>query len=210
MVEIHHRKHFSQVFSCSQIVYEPGGENMNYRTEVYVNRMEVEKWLKEYCFPEQYCDYCKSCPYYNAVWSCPPEVPPSSYLRDYFHEVFTIGVKVIYIKETSLNNRTTDQIEKLRQDTYGKVKRILYETLLYIEKENPGALLLGAGRCEQCEECTRRKGLPCRKPDKMRYSLTAFGFDFKKLVKELFDQELLWSSTDLPEYNLAVTALLIP
>lgn len=175
-----------------------------------MNKMDVEHWLREYCFPETFCDYCKSCPNYDKVWSCPPGVPGAKDFLGNYPEVITIAVKVIYNKEDRVGSITAEMLEKLRQNTYGKVKKILYETLLYIEKENPGTLLLGAGRCEQCENCSRILGLPCRKPEKMRYSLTAFGFDFKKLVKELFDQELLWSQADLPEYNLAVTAMLIP
>ena len=175
-----------------------------------MNKMDVKRWLQEYCYPETFCDYCKSCPNYDKVWSCPPGVPTAKGFLGKYTQVITIAVKVIYSKEDQPSGSTAEMIEKLRQDTYGKVKRILYEILLYIEKENPGTLLLGAGRCEQCENCSRLQDLPCKKPEKMRYSLTAFGFDFIKLVKELFDQELLWSQSDLPEYNLAVTALLIP
>lgn len=172
--------------------------------------MEVKQWLRDYCFPDKFCEYCKACPDYGRVWSCPPGTPSAKGYLDNYQEVFTIAVKVIYNKEDRLSNNTADQAEKLRKDTYGKVKRALLETLLYIEKENPGTLILGAGRCEQCEHCTRIQGLPCRKPERMRYSFAAFGFDFTKLTKELFDQELLWSSTGLPEYNLAVSAFLIP
>lgn len=183
---------------------------MSYQTEVYVNKMRVEQWLRAYCFPDQFCDYCKSCPDYNKRWSCPPGLSAAKDYLDCYQEVFTVAVKVLYSKEDRLSRNNADMTEKLRQDTYGKVKRILYETLLYIEKENPGTRILGAGRCEQCEDCTRIQGLPCQKPEKMRYSFAAFGFDFQKLVKELFQQELLWSLSGLPEYNIAVAALLIP
>ena len=37
--------------------------------------------------------------------------------------------------------------------------------------------------------------------------MTAFGFDFTKLLRELFDMEIKWSSEGLPEYDVAVAAL---
>ena len=179
------------------------------QTEVYVNKMRVEQWLRAYCVPDKFCGYCKSCPDYNKRWSCPPGIPATKEYFDCYQEVYTIAVKVLYSKEDRLYSYNLEMAEKLRQATYGKVKRVLYETLLYIEKENPGTLVLGAGRCEQCEVCSRIRGLPCQKPEKMRHSFAAFGFDFQKLVKDIVHQELLWSSSGLPEYNIAVAALLI-
>jgi len=181
---------------------------MSCDTEVYFAKMQVEQWLRDYCFPEQFCDLCKSCPDYSRIWSCPPGVPAAKGYLDQYQEVYTIAVKVIYSKEDRLNCHTPEQAERVRQETYGKIKKALLEILLYIEKENPGTLVIGAGRCEQCELCTRVQGLPCRKPERMRYSFAAFGFDFTKLVEELFHLKLLWSSTGLPEYNLAVAAIL--
>lgn len=175
-----------------------------------MNKMGVEQWLRDYCFPDKFCDYCKACPDYGKVWSCPPGIPAVWGYLEHYQEVFTIAVKVIYDNEELICSNTADKAEKLRKNTYGRVKRALLETLLYIEKENPKSLVLAAGSCEQCEHCTRLQGLPCRKPERMRYSFAAFGFDFTKLTKELFCQELLWSQTGLPEYNLAVAAFLIP
>lgn len=57
--------------------------------------------------------------------------------------------------------------------------------------------------------CTRREGLPCRHPDKVRPSLESMGFDIGKTAKELFGLELKWASYGmLPEYYVLVGAVM--
>lgn len=57
--------------------------------------------------------------------------------------------------------------------------------------------------------CTRREGLPCRYPDKVRPSLESMGFDIGKTAKELFGLELKWASYGmLPEYYVLVGAVM--
>lgn len=57
--------------------------------------------------------------------------------------------------------------------------------------------------------CTRREGLPCRHPDKVRPSLESMGFDIGKTAKELFGLELKWASDGmLPEYYVLVGAVM--
>lgn len=68
----------------------------------------------------------------------------------------------------------------------------------------------GAGQgAESSGGCTRREGLPCRHPDKVRPSLESMGFDIGKTAKELFGLELKWASDGmLPEYYVLVGAVM--
>ena len=79
---------------------------------------------------------------------------------------------------------------------------------LAFERVSPGAVTVAAGRCEQCEVCTRLQDLPCRRPERMRYSFSAFGFDLTALAKEQLGMDLLWAGEGLPEYNVAIAAFL--
>lgn len=181
---------------------------MNYKTEVFVKKLSVDTWLNDYSFPEKFKDLCNSCPNYGAVWSCPPNTPKAKGYLDCYKDVYVIGIKVLYSEDDRENADTPLKEEIVRKKTYVKVKKILLETLLHLEKQLPESIVLAAGRCEQCERCARVDNKPCVKPEKMRYSFTAFGFDFTKLAKELFNVELLWSGKGLPEYNVAIAALL--
>lgn len=181
---------------------------MNCKTEVFVKKLSVDTWLKDYSFPEKFKDSCKSCPNYGTVWSCPPNTPSAKEYLECYKDVFVIGIKVIYNEDDRKNADTPAKEEVVRKETFGRVKRILLETLLCLEKQLPGSNILAAGRCELCEKCSREDNKPCVKPEKMCYSITAFGFDFTKIAKELFNLELLWSEKGLPEYNVAIAAFL--
>ena len=84
----------------------------------------------------------------------------------------------------------------------------LLETLLALEQTRSGAWTIAAGRCELCARCARRDGLPCRNPERMRYSFSAFGFDLAALARQELGIELLWAANGLPEYDVALAAFL--
>ena len=179
-----------------------------YTTQVKTAVLPVSRWLADYCEPERFRDACASCPEYGKVWSCPPGVPEPQQAFSAFRTVYIIGVRVDYAPETVAAARTPELTELLRANTYGVVKKALLSTLLELERAVPGSWTVAAGRCEQCERCTRRDGQPCRKPERMRYSFSAFGFDLVKISEELLDLKLLWASQGLPEYNVALAAFL--
>ena len=67
-----------------------------------------------------------------------------------------------------------------------------------------------SGQCLYCNdsECTRKRNHPCLHPDKVRPSLSAFGFDIGRTFSELFGIELLWGKDGiLPEYLMLVSGL---
>ena len=177
--------------------------------EVKVKALPVREWLDRYCFPGRFLDACRACPDYGRVWSCPPGVPEAEALLGAYRTVFLVGVKVRYCptdQERAL--RSPEEAETVRQETYGEAKKALLEALLALEGLCPGATTVAAGRCEQCESCTRVDGLPCRKPERMRYSFSAFGFDLAALAKEQLDIDLLWADRGLPAYHAALAAFL--
>ena len=117
-------------------------------------------------------------------------------------------MKVVYRKETREAATTPEKTDRLRAATYGKAKRVLLESLLELEKSIPGSWSLAAGRGELCDRCSRVDGLPCRMPERLRYSCSGFGFDLTRIAREVLGLELIWSSQGLPAYNVAIAALL--
>ena len=176
--------------------------------EVKVVTLPVKEWLARYCVPEKFAGACEACPDYGKVWSCPPGLMPAGELFAPFERVHLIGMKVVYRKETREAADSPEKTDRLRAATYGKAKRVLLESLLELEKSIPGSWSLAAGRCELCERCTRLDGLPCRTPERLRYSFSGFGFDLTRIANEVLGLELLWDPRGLPEYNVAIAALL--
>lgn len=137
-----------------------------YTTQVETATLPVSRWLSEYRFPARFRDACKACPDYGRVWSCPPGVPEAEAFFSPFSDVTLIAVRVIYSEETRRAAASPEETEQLRKRCYGTVKKQLLATQLALEKQFPGTLSIAAGRCEQCERCTRPEGAPCRMPDR--------------------------------------------
>ncbi|MBP3311092.1 MAG: hypothetical protein J6L72_02520 [Butyricicoccus sp.] len=183
---------------------------MEYRTEVCVREIAVPRLLEEYYSPAAFHACCLGCPDYNKRWSCPPGAPDTREFFAPFSRAYLIGVKVIY---TGACRRASEQptlLEPIRQRTYGQVKKILHEVQLQLEGRIPGATSIAAGRCEQCARCTRSQGKLCMKPHRMRYSFSAFCFDLGSIADKELHMPLRWSANGLPEYNVAIAALLVP
>ncbi len=156
---------------------------------------------------------CKACPNYSRNWSCPPlPIAPMDLWASY--------------DRILLQCRCVDVPKNLREQTFslqeiGEVtmqllrdeKRAMLLELLELETQFPGSMALAAGSCDLCPEgsCTRIQNLPCRHPDRMRYSLETLGGDMSKALSLYFDRKLLWAENGkLPEYYVLLGALLIP
>lgn len=181
-----------------------------YTAHCTVQTILVDEFLRRYYAPEKFADSCSGCPSYHKVWSCPPGLPDTAAFFQPFSRLLLIGVKVTYSDRLQKEASTPDRIDSLRAQSYGAVKKILLETQLGLERALPGSMSIAAGRCEQCECCTREQGLPCRRPERMRYSFSGFRIDLSALADEQLHMPLLWSADGLPPYNVAIAGLLLP
>ena len=170
--------------------------------------LPVERLLGEYCFPERFRPACWSCPDYGNDWSCPPGVPSAAKALAPFRTARVLGLRVFYDADARRSAVTDQQTEALRRQIYGPAKRCLLESLLELERARPGSWTIAAGRCELCPRCARRDGQPCRMPERMRYSFSAFGFDLGALARQELGIELQWAAHGLPEYDVALAAFL--
>ena len=96
-------------------------------------------------------------------------------------------------------------LEGLRRE-----KERMMDALLGLERETPGSLALSAGGCTLCSDCTRPEGQPCRKPEKMRYSIDALGGDLSETMERYFHRPISWSRNgEVPEHLTVVGGLLV-
>lgn len=127
--------------------------------------------------------YCKSCPNYNKLWSCPPhDFSAVSYL-DLYDYVLLIGEKIVR-KEESLSKTSMNNY-------FQKVRRQLGDQLIELSKSNDVEVLI-AGNCYLCDDCLRTDGKSCRYEDRMKYSLESIGFLVGDIASELLGIELEW------------------
>ncbi|MBP2634389.1 MAG: hypothetical protein H6Q72_296 [Firmicutes bacterium] len=179
-----------------------------YHTTITTNSLPMPEFIKRYQEQEKFMAYCKECPNYNTLWSCPPLQFAANDLLQGFNYINLVAVKVIYDKETIKLADTPEKVKEITTCSLREVKSKLAEAILALEGEFPGGVGLASGGCHLCEHCTRPDDLLCRMPEKMRYSLDSFGFDLTAITAELLQIELKWTHSGLPEYYTLIHALM--
>lgn len=160
--------------------------------------------LLDYYNLEKIEGYCKNCVSYNKMWSCPPhDFDPYKYIKKYNY-AYIISGKIILNKD-EFNDNYKEQINEVFQNA-----RIEFsDKLIDLEKDFDFSEALIAGKCYQCEMCTKEINKPCILKNKLRYSLESLGLIVDEITTDILKQEIKWIKDDIPDYLLAVGALLV-
>lgn len=173
-----------------------------YTTEKYKKEIPVKEYLEKYVNIEEFLEYCKECPNYGAIWSCPPyDFNQKEYWGKY-KTLEILGVKINFDEDLS---------EDEGMEIMHKVKDEISAELFREEKKYPGSISLSAGSCTTCGQngCTRKTGAPCCHSDKMRYSIESLGGNVGKTVHDLLKIDLEWLEEGiLPSYFVLVGGIL--
>ncbi|MBO4852046.1 MAG: DUF2284 domain-containing protein [Schwartzia sp.] len=181
---------------------------MAYRVEYRTNYIGMAQFREKYQDRKKFMAFCRECPRYDDRWSCPPlSFDVDEFLAPYA-QINLLCAKINLDEATIRAADTAEKIRTVGWDIVSTVKRDLEERLLKLETQIPGSLALASGGCTLCESCTRKTGAPCRQPDKMRYSLDAFGFDLTAITNDMFHIEILWCRDSLPKYFTLIHGLL--
>ena len=139
-----------------------------------------------------------TCPFYNHSHSCPPVAPylqeQISRFKKYFliYSVFDLEsqvkkMKVNHPKRSEYQINLELQMEyTLKEDLEKEFEKFLEE----YKDDHIEKLLLYAGTCRICfnekdKKCTFDDGIPCRYPNRMRYSMEAIGIEVIRTVIDL-------------------------
>ncbi len=176
-----------------------------YRIERFQKEIGVSDYLEGYVAVEEFLEYCKACPNYDATWSCPPfDFDVEGYWKQ-FSRLLVIARK-IYLPGGISQEEGFRILEEVKAD----MSRELFE----MEAANPGSVSLSAGSCSICRNesgCTRPAGQPCRYPQTMRYSIEALGGNVGLTVQKLLGLQLEWMEDGkLPSYFVLAGGLLMP
>ncbi len=146
-----------------------------------------------------FSNMCKSCRNYNAKYSCPPKSPSFDAVCK------NEGIFVVMLK-CSLADVKSTEYNKVR--IANSVLKSRIENLMRHLEEKFNTKFLGSGSCRLCKPCNLKKGLPCRHPDRMRYSLESVGVDCNHLSTFLFNTPLLWyKDSRAPVYACVLAGL---
>ena len=181
---------------------------MGVHAEYKTSQMKTEQFRQKYQDKDKFMAFCRECPHYNELWSC----PPLSFDADEFFAPYAwmdLLCVQIHIDEETI--RAADTAEKIKARGWGIVSQAKKETeekMRALEVKMPGSISLSSGGCGLCEKCIRKEGLPCCRPKEMRYSMDAFGLDLTAITKDLFHIEILWCKDSLPRYFTLIHGLL--
>ncbi|MGF6376431.1 putative metal-binding protein [Clostridiales Family XIII bacterium PM5-7] len=172
------------------------------KIEIVEQTVNVREYMEKYIHVEAFLEKCKECGNYNQVWSCPTfDFDPLDYWKE--HDTLRIIGKKLFFDE----HEKADWRTALDQATADFTKELYVE-----EGKTPGSVCLIAGDCHLCAEgqCTKKQGIPCRHPDKLRYSIEALGGDVGATANDLLDIELLWIKDGIvPDYFALIGGMLI-
>ena len=144
--------------------------------------------LANYMNFEYFTNLCKEgCPNYNTNHTCPPNSPTfTDYAKNYQSSL------VIAMYMNIPKNKNMDE-------THQYLRGVLSDLLIHLEKRVNG-LLTDGGRCMYCKECTCVENLPCRFPEKLRFSMEAMGIDLSSLCENLLNHSMMWNKNDEDSY----------
>ena len=182
-----------------------------YTIKTYYAELSITEYLEKYVDVETFLECCKTCPNYNKIWSCPTY---DFDVLDYWKQYQTIalyGHQIVFDESAKNKQYTQEDLDNLIDSVVSKEKQILTDHLLLLEKEYPGSISLSAGSCQLCgpNNCTKTEGLPCRHPEKLRYSIESLGGNVGKTISNSFHIELEWvEEGKLPNHFVLVCGLL--
>ncbi|MEG1641994.1 MAG: DUF2284 domain-containing protein [Synergistaceae bacterium] len=171
----------------------------------------MPEFIENFVDAPRFLGYCKGCCHFEKRWSCSPHnFDPVEFLNQY-NDVRLIEL-VIKPDKKNLDGLVCKDYDVPKEigEMIDIEKAHLTKYMRREEKQVPNSLYLFSGSCEICDECTRTQGLPCRFPDKMRYSIESLGIDLSQISEKFFGVKVEWmKGTDFPDHLTLICALLI-
>lgn len=170
---------------------------------IVYSKISVRQYIDEYRDHERFLGYCKECNGYGKTWACPPFDKDMLPILEQYEYGYILATKMEIDPQDRVRPRSAEQSGKLYRKIMDQAREGIDDRLLELERSLPSARIFYPGSCKRCRlgSCTRLKGEPCIKPDEMRPSLEAVGFDIGKTTSQLLGIDLKWGNGyELPEY----------
>ncbi len=163
------------------------------------------RMLKEYENKPEIGKLCEACPAYGGKWSCPPHSPAFS---GYDLDEYPSAALVLFWCDLDQFHYT--KTEYIRVKAANTIMKSRMDRLMRSLEESTGGVMISNGNCKLCNPCSKKKGEPCKKPEKMRFSMEALGLNAGRITADVFGHELLWyKDKKIPRYLSAVACLLM-
>ena len=171
------------------------------RVQYFEKMTKVDDIVDRYFDVPKFLEFCKQCRNYDKNHSCPSyRFDTIRYLKKYKNLKLVLAKVLLDDSERKIDVYS-DLIENARDD--------LKKYLDKFENNKINSVLLNAGPCKICETCERVQGKACKYPTKLRYSIESLGGDVEGIVRDLFNEQILWVKDNIvPEYFIFLGGLL--
>ena len=150
--------------------------------------------------------YCKECPRYDTNYSCSPvNIDIKDFVLGYDY-VDVYVTQLFFNAEDYEKNYSAEELKEFLFNSFYKEKQKITRKVLELEKDYPKAQSL-TGPCNHCAENCKELYSECKHPEIRRFSFVFLGMDSKKILKDLFDIDLILINGVLPKYLNNVTSL---
>lgn len=120
------------------------------------------------------------CGNYNKNWMCPPHIGKIDELIDEIRNYeWALVYQTVGELEDSFDFEGMMEAQRLHDKLVFNIRKVAEG---FLDKD-ARMLLLGAGGCKVCEDCSKRSNKPCRHPESAVSSLEAYGIDVSQLAK---------------------------
>ncbi|OED30439.1 DUF2284 domain-containing protein [Methanosphaera sp. WGK6] len=180
---------------------------INYKIKKFYKTLPTPEFHKRFYNWDIVQGYCKECSRYNSNYSCSPlDINVKDYILN-FDYIDIIVTQLIFEKEDYSNEYSKEELNNLLNETFFKEKQKVVDKVIADESNYTKAQSL-SGPCNYCAHNCKEIYDKCIHPEIRRYSLASLGIDSRKILKDLFDIELLLINGKLPKYLNNITSIL--
>ncbi len=181
--------------------------DLDYEIKKYYKTLSTREFYDRFSDLELIQGYCKECPRYNTNYSCSPlDIDIEEFIVSY--DYVDIEVTQLFFKKEDYERfYTKEEFDYVFKNTFLKERDIVVEKIKEREKSLEHANAL-TGPCNYCCKRCREEYDECQHPEIRRFSLASLGIYSGKLLKDLFDIDLIPLEKALPKYLTNLTAIL--
>ncbi|WP_455645078.1 DUF2284 domain-containing protein [Methanosphaera sp.] len=182
-------------------------DNINYEVKKFYKTLPTIEFHEKFFNYELVQGYCKECPRYNTNYSCSPlDINIEDYILN-FEYIDIIVTQLIFEEKDYSADYSKEELNNILNETFFKEKQKVVDKVLEDESKYTKAQSL-SGPCNYCAPNCKEIYEECIHPEIRRYSLASLGIDSRKILKDLFDIELLLINGELPKYLNNITSIL--
>ncbi|MCI5867278.1 MAG: DUF2284 domain-containing protein [Methanosphaera sp.] len=183
-------------------------DDIDFKLTMYEKTMKTDQFYEQFNNYDEVQSHCRNCFNYEKNFTCSPvDIDIKKYITSYEY-VDIIVSKLDFKPEVYEKTYSRDELNSIINNTFMKQKDKIKEQLRSDEANHTRAVSI-TGPCDYCGIHCREKYDICPHPEKLRYSLASLGIESSKILKDLFDIDLiLIEKGKLPRYMNNVSAIL--